>query len=260
MARRTTRHRFSTLSEALDFGVDFWDVADVYGNGRCESLIGQYFRDLPAPGITSCWRPSSPFAARPRERACKTTALDYMAECLEASLKRLAVERIDLYYVHRIDARIPIEETVGALAKHVASGKIGAIGLSEMAPDTLRRAASVHPIAAMQSEYSLWTRNAEIGLLQACEEVQATFVAFSPLGRAVFTGGLQDDETFPPEISAPTIRVSSASIGGAIATRSSAFSTMREPAASRPPRWRSPGRSPRRRTSCRFPGPARPST
>ena len=187
----------STLAQALDLGVDFWDVADVYGNGRCESLIGQFFRDH--PGARNRVTLATKFAIRrtPDGTRVQDNSARYMAECLEASLKRLAVERIDLYYVHRIDARIPIEETVGALAKHVASGKIGAIGLSEMAPDTLRRAASVHPIAAMQSEYSLWTRNAEIGLLQACAEVQATFVAFSPLGRALFTGKLQDVETFP---------------------------------------------------------------
>jgi aryl-alcohol dehydrogenase-like predicted oxidoreductase len=186
-----------TLAEALDLGVDFWDVADVYGNGRCESLIGEFFRGH--PGSRRRVTLATKFAIRrtPDATRVQDNSAKYMAECLEASLKRLGVERIDLYYVHCIDASIPIEETVGALAKHVDSGKIGAIGLSEMAPDTLRRAAGVHPIAAMQSEYSLWTRNAEIGLLQACEEVQTTFVAFSPLGRAFFTGKLQDVETFP---------------------------------------------------------------
>ena len=186
-----------TLADALDLGVDFWDVADVYGNGRCENLIGEFFRHH--PGARKHVTLATKFAIRrtPDGTRLQDNSAEYMAASLEASLKRLAVERIDLYYVHRIDTRIPIEETVGALAKHVESGKIGAIGLSEMAPDTLRRAASVHPIAAMQSEYSLWTRNAEIGLLQACEEVQTTFVAFSPLGRAFFTGKLMDVETFP---------------------------------------------------------------
>ena len=122
---------------------------------------------------------------------------EYMATALEASLKRLGTDHVDLYYVHRIDGRIPIEDTISALARHVESGKIRAIGISEMAPDTLRRAASVHPIAAIQSEYSLWTRNAECGLLQACDEVGATFVAFSPVGRAFLAGVLQEVETFP---------------------------------------------------------------
>ena len=185
-----------TLATALDVGVDFWDTADVYGMGRCENLLGRFFREN--PGSRESVTLASKFSIRrmPDGSRAHDNSPEYIAQALEASLKRLGVERIDLYYVHRIDERIPIEDTVGALSKNVQSGKIGAIGLSEMAPDTLRRAASVHPIAAMQSEYSLWTRNAELGLLQACEEVGASFVAFSPLGRALFTGVLQQVETF----------------------------------------------------------------
>ena len=123
---------------------------------------------------------------------------DYLRDCLEASLTRLGVDHIDLYYVHRIDRRIPVEETIGALSRYVENGKIGAIGLSEVAPDTLRRAAAIHPIAAVQSEYSLWTRTAELGLLQACAEVGATLVAFSPVARGFFSGLLQQTETFAP--------------------------------------------------------------
>ena len=119
-----------------------------------------------------------------------------MRESLEGSMKRLGVDRVDLYYVHRVDQRIPIEDTVGELGRLVDAGKIGAIGLSEIAPDTLRRAHAVHPIAAVQSEYSLWTRTAELGLIQACAEKDALLVAFSPVGRGLFSGRLQDVESF----------------------------------------------------------------
>ena len=115
-----------------------------------------------------------------------------MVEALDGSLRRLGVERVDLYYVHRLDARFPIEETVGALSRQVEKGKIGAIGLSEMAPDTLRRAHAVHPIAAMQSEYSLWTRLPELGLLQTCRELGVAFVAFSPVARGALSGRVRD--------------------------------------------------------------------
>ena len=115
---------------------------------------------------------------------------------MHGSLKRLGVDHIDLYYVHRVDKSIPIEDTVGELARLVKAGGIGAIGLSEAAPDTLRRAHAVHPIAAVQSEYSLWTRNPELGLIEACAEAGAILVAFSPLGRGYFSGLLQDVETF----------------------------------------------------------------
>ncbi len=120
----------------------------------------------------------------------------HIREALEGSLKRLGVDHVDLYYVHRLDKAIPIEDTVGELGRLVKAGAIGAIGLSEVAPDTLRRAAAVHRIAAVQSEYSLWTRGPELGLIQACAETGALLVAFSPLGRGFFSGLLQDVETF----------------------------------------------------------------
>ena len=185
------------LSAALDAGVDFWDTADVYGMGRSEKLIARFFKEN--PGAREKVTLATKFSIRrlPDGSRAHDNSAGYMAQALEASLARLGLDHVDLFYVHRIDERIPIEVTVEALVKHVKSGRIGAIGLSEMAPDTLRRAASVHPIAAMQSEYSLWTRNAELGLLQACEETGTTFVAFSPVARALLTGKLQDVETFP---------------------------------------------------------------
>ena len=130
----------------------------------------------------------------------------HMIAALDASLKRLGVDHVDLYYVHRLDPRFPIEETVGALARQVEAGKIGAIGLSEMAPDTLRRACAVHPIAAMQSEYSLWTRAPELGMLQACRELGVAFVAFSPVARGALSGRVRDIEALAPAISAAATR------------------------------------------------------
>ena len=184
------------LARALDYGVDFWDTADVYGMGLSESYIGKFFREN--RGTREKVTLATKFSIRrmPDGTRAHDNSPEYMREALDASLKRLSVDHVDLYYVHRIDPRHPIEETIGALADQVKAGKIRAIGISEMAPDTLRRAVSVHPIAAVQSEYSLWTRNPELGLLQACEEVGATFVAFSPLARAALTGVLQTVEEF----------------------------------------------------------------
>jgi len=186
----------ATLGAALDYGVDHWDTADVYGMGLSETIIGKFFAQN--PGGRERVTLATKFAIRRMPDGSRgfDNSASYMATALEASLKRLGTDHVDLYYVHRIDTGIPIEDTIGALARHVESGKIRAIGISEMAPDTLRRAASVHPIAAIQSEYSLWTRGAEGGLLLACEEVGATLVAFSPVARAYLAGVLQDVETF----------------------------------------------------------------
>ena len=138
------------------------------------------------------------FAIRRRDDGARffDNSAAHIREALDGSRKRLGVDHIDLYYVHRVDKSIPIEDTVGELARLVKAGEIGAIGLSEVAPDTLRRAHDVHPIAAVQSEYSLWTRNPELGLMQACAELGALLVAFSPLGRGYLSGLLQNVESF----------------------------------------------------------------
>jgi aryl-alcohol dehydrogenase-like predicted oxidoreductase len=138
------------------------------------------------------------FAIRRRDDGARyfDNSAAHIREALDGSRKRLGVDRIDLFYVHRVDKSIPIEDTIGELARLVKEGAIGAIGLSEVAPDTLRRAHDVHPIAAVQSEYSLWTRNPELGLVQACAEAGAILVAFSPLGRGYLSGLLQNVETF----------------------------------------------------------------
>ena len=185
-----------TLARALDLGVDFWDTANVYGEGLCERLIGKFLAEDPSRRrkVTLATK----FAIRRREDGARflDNSAAHIGEALKGSMERLKVEHIDLYYVHRVDKAIPIEDTVGELGRLVKAGAIGAIGLSEVAPDTLRRAAAVHPIAAVQSEYSLWTRNPELGLIQACAEAGALLVAFSPLGRGYLSGSLQDVETF----------------------------------------------------------------
>ncbi len=192
----TERDTVRALTRALELGVDFWDTADVYGEGVSETLIGKFLAEDPSrrAGV----RLATKFAIRRQPDGARVfdNSAAHLRESLEGSLKRLGVDHIDLYYAHRIDQRVPIEDTVGELARLVKGGTIGAIGLSEVAPDTLRRARAVHPIAAVQSEYSLWTRNPELGLIQACAEAGAILVAFSPLGRGFFGGLLQDVETF----------------------------------------------------------------
>jgi aryl-alcohol dehydrogenase-like predicted oxidoreductase len=184
------------MARALELGVDFWDTANVYGEGVSETLIGGFVAEDRArrAKITLATK----FAIRRLADGTRTfdNSPQHIRESLEGSMKRLGVDHIDLYYVHRVDNRIPIEDTVGELAQHVQSGMIGAIGLSEVSPDTLRRGHAVHPIVAVQSEYSLWTRNPELGLIQACEETGAILVAFSPLARGSFSGLLQDVEAF----------------------------------------------------------------
>jgi aryl-alcohol dehydrogenase-like predicted oxidoreductase len=184
------------LARALDVGVDFWDTANVYGDGLCERVIGKFLAEDPAR--RSKVTLATKFAIRRRDDGARyfDNSAAHIREALEGSMKRLRVERIDLYYVHRVDKEIPIEDTVGELGRLVKAGLIGAIGLSEVAPDTLRRAHAAHPIAAIQSEYSLWTRNPELGLIQACAELSAILVAFSPLGRGYLSGLLQNVETF----------------------------------------------------------------
>ncbi|MEO1028950.1 MAG: aldo/keto reductase [Pseudomonadota bacterium] len=170
------------LNRALDLGYNFLDTATIYGLGESERRIGKYLkyrRDefiLASKCVLGFEDGKRTLDARPESiiKAC------------EASLQRLQTDVIDLYYMHRPDPNVPIEDSIGALAKLVEQGKIRSIGLSEMSADTLRAAANVHPIAAMQSEYSLIVRNPEIAVLEACRETDATLVAFSPVGRGLF--------------------------------------------------------------------------
>lgn len=182
------------LRRALDLGYDHFDTARIYGKGANEALIGetlagerQHFFLASKCGLVI----DGP------KRGADGTRAHIRAAC-EESLRLLRTDHIDLYYLHRRDFDTPIEDSMAAMAELVAEGKIGAIGLSEMSADTLRRAAAVHPVAAMQTEYSPWTRNVEIAVLDACRELGTTLVAFSPVGRGVFANGLRDPATLLP--------------------------------------------------------------
>lgn len=178
----------ATLRRALEVGVTFFDTANAYGDGHNEQLVGR---------VLGPHRSDIVLATKfgiVREAPGVDGHPDHVAGFCEASLARLGVDVIDLYYLHRVDARVPIEETVGAMAALVAEGKVRALGLSEVSSDTLRRAHAVHPIAAVQSEYSLWTRDVEKKLLATCEELGVAFVPFSPLGRGFFTGTVTEAE------------------------------------------------------------------
>ena len=174
------------LLGALDAGYTFFDTAAVYGLGHNETLVGEVLgphRDK----ITLC---SKAGLSRGTQRELNGHP-DVLKETCELSLKLLKTDVIDLYYLHRWDRRVPIEDSVGALADLVKAGKIRSIGLSEVSAPTLRRAHAVHPIAALQTEYSPWTRNPEIAVLDACRELGVAFVAFSPVGRGFLAGGVR---------------------------------------------------------------------
>ena len=179
-----------TIHTALDLGVTLIDTADAYGKGGNERLVGRAIRDRRAAVVLATKFGLVPSASGP------ATAVDARPErvraCLEASLERLGIDVIDLYYLHRVDSNVPIEETVGAMAGLVREGKVRFLGLSEAGPDNIRRAHATHPIAALQSEYSLWTREPETRVLPVCRELGIGFVPFSPLGRGFFAGAVRE--------------------------------------------------------------------
>jgi len=187
----------ATIHRALDLGIDFLDTADIYGLGRNEMLLGRALKG----------RRNRAFLATKfgNVRGSKGEFLDvngrpeYVRQACDGSLKRLGVEAIDLYYQHRVDPNVPIEETIGAMVRLVEAGKIRYLGMSEAAPGTLRRACAVHPILALQTEYSLWSRDPEAEILPACRELNVGFVAYSPLGRGFLTGRFQKEEDLSPE-------------------------------------------------------------
>ncbi len=186
----------ATIHSALDHGMNFLDTADVYGQGRNEELVGKALRGR-RDDVVLATKFGNVRSADGRWLGVNGRP-EYIIECCEASLKRLQVERIDLYYQHRVDPDVPIEETVGAMARLVQQGKIGHIGLSEAAAGTLRRAATVHPITAVQTEYSLWTRDPESEILPTCRELGIGFVAYSPLGRGFLTGRIRSLNDLDP--------------------------------------------------------------
>jgi aryl-alcohol dehydrogenase-like predicted oxidoreductase len=181
----------------LDAGGNFLDTADVYGTGKNEVLVGKAIAGrrqdvVLATKFANVRGPKGEFLGIRGDR-------QYVKEACDASLKRLGVDRIDLYYQHRVDAKTPIEETVGAMAELVQAGKVRYLGLSEAAPATIRRAAQVHPIAALQTEYSLWSREPEVELLPTVRELGIAFVAYSPLGRGFLTGAFKTIDDLPAD-------------------------------------------------------------
>jgi len=185
-----------TLARALELGINFFDSADTYGFGHNESLLGRFLKEG-GPARRQQVVIASKFGIV-REPGKYERRIDnspaYIQSACDASLQRLGVEQIDLYYCHRRNPEVPIEETVGAMAQLVTAGKVRQIGLSEVSASTLRQAFAVHPIAAVQSEYSLWTRDPEREMLATCAELGVSFVAYSPLGRAFLTGTVKPEE------------------------------------------------------------------
>jgi aryl-alcohol dehydrogenase-like predicted oxidoreductase len=185
------------IHRALDLGINFFDTADMYGVGRNEQLVGRALRDRRDKAVIA-----TKFG-NVRVEDGSYLGIDgspaYVRKACEASLRRLGVDVIDLYYQHRVDPKTPIEDTVGAMAELVREGKVRYLGLSEAAPDTIRRAHKVHPVTALQTEYSLWSRDAEEDLLPLCAELGITYVAYSPLGRGFLTGAIRSIDDLAPD-------------------------------------------------------------
>jgi len=197
-----------TIRAAIDLGVNLFDTSDVYGAaditwgveirgfGHNERLLGEAIAGRRDEVVLA-----TKFAAKINDEN-DGIAIDgrpeYVAAACDASLQRLGVDAIDLYYYHRLDPNVPIEDTVGAMGELVAAGKVRAIGLSEVGPEVIRRAHAVHPIAALQSEYSLWERGVEDAIVDTCRELGVTLVPYSPLGRSALTGALSADDSFAP--------------------------------------------------------------
>jgi aryl-alcohol dehydrogenase-like predicted oxidoreductase len=188
----------ATIHRALELGVTFLDTADIYGPHTNERLVGEAIADrrdevVLATKFGIVRDPNDPSVRGVNGRP------DYVMKACDASLRRLGVDHIDLYYQHRVDPDVPIEETVGAMAELVAAGKVRFLGLSEAAPDTIRRAHAVHPISALQTEYSLWSRDPEAEIVPAVRELGIGFVAYSPLGRGFLTGEIASPDDFAPD-------------------------------------------------------------
>ncbi|HEX4965969.1 MAG TPA: aldo/keto reductase [Thermoanaerobaculia bacterium] len=193
-AGRDDEESLATLERTLELGINFFDTADMYGPYTNEELMGRFLRGKVRDRIVLATKfgivrdPTNPQVRGINGRP------EYVRQSCEGSLRRLGVETIDLYYLHRVPADTPIEETVGAMARLVEEGKVRFLGLSEVSPATLRRAVGVHPITAVQSEYSLWSRDPEDGTLAACRELGVGFVPYSPLGRGFLTGQIKKFE------------------------------------------------------------------
>jgi aryl-alcohol dehydrogenase-like predicted oxidoreductase len=187
----------ATLERALEIGINFFDTADIYGPYTNEELVGRFLRSRRDRVVLATKCGFVPGVDTGPNRIDGSP--DHIRAACDASLGRLGVRTIDLYYLHRVDPRTPIEASVGAMAQLVKEGKVRYLGLSEVSPRTLRRAHAVHPITAVQSEYSLWTRDPEDGILPACRELGVGFVPFSPLGRGALSGRVRTLEGLPAD-------------------------------------------------------------
>jgi aryl-alcohol dehydrogenase-like predicted oxidoreductase len=195
---RNDAESIATIHRSIELGMTFLDTADVYGYGDNEILVGEAIR-----GRRDKVFLATKFAiVRDRDNPAARGVSgkpEYVRAACDASLKRLKVDTIDLYYQHRVDASVPIEDTVGAMAELVRAGKVRYLGLSEASAETIRRAHKTHPIAALQTEYSLWSRDPEDGILQTTRELGIAFIAYSPLGRGFLTGQIKRFEDFEPD-------------------------------------------------------------
>jgi aryl-alcohol dehydrogenase-like predicted oxidoreductase len=192
---RDDQESLATIDRALELGIDFLDTSDVYGPHKNEVLVGRALK-----GRRNRFFVATKFGivrdpADPKRRGVDGSPA-YVRKSVEGSLQRLGIETIDLYYQHRVDPKTPIEDTVGAMARLIEEGKVRYLGLSEAAPATIERAHRVHPITALQTEYSLWTRDPETEILPTCRRLGIAFVAYSPLGRGFLTGAIKSPDDF----------------------------------------------------------------
>ena len=192
---RDEQESLATIHRALDLGINFLDTSDVYGPHTNEVLVGSAIKGRREKFFVATKFGIVRDPADPEKRGVDGSP-DYVRSSVEGSLRRLGIETIDLYYQHRVDPKTPIEDTVGAMSRLVEEGKVRFLGMSEAAPATLERASQVHPITALQTEYSLWSRDAEPEILPVCRKLGIGFVAYSPLGRGFLTGAFKSPEDF----------------------------------------------------------------